>query len=153
MRCRERLGEVIPGAGSEGLDATGDAGVAGHHHDNGVFVCFESCLQDLETRDLGHVKVNEDDVEFTPPDRLQRFLTPSDEGHIVAIHLQHARAALPQGPLVVDDEHSDAGFDFAGYGEGIAGTTLSNGRDLPFCLGKGADHSFDSRGSPRWAVG
>ena len=57
---------------------------------------------------------------------IEEFLSPrspwvpADEGDVVAVHLENARAALPQGALVVHHEHADARLDFAGNGERIA---------------------------------
>ena len=149
MGGRERLGQVVPGAGPERLDAAGDAGVSRHDHDDRVLVGLQRGLQDLEPGDLGHVQVDEDDIELAAPDRLQRLLAPADQRHIVAIHLQHAGAALPQRALVVDDEHPNAGFDFTGNGERIACGALGDGRGLPLRLGEGIGHPANSRGRPR----
>ena len=92
----ERLRQVVPGAGAQRLDAAGDARIAGHHDDDGVLVRAQRGLEDLEPRDLGHVQVDEDDVELAPLDRLERLLAPPDERDVVAVHLQHAGAALAQ---------------------------------------------------------
>ena len=109
----ERLREVVPGAGPQRLDAAGDAGVAGHHHHDGVLVRAQRGLQDLQPGDLGHVQVDQNDVELAPLDRLDGLLASADDGHVVAVHLQHAGAALPQGPLVVHHEDPDAGLYLA----------------------------------------
>jgi hypothetical protein len=111
----ERLWQVIPGACPERLDAAGHAGVPRHHHDDGVLVGLERRLQDLDSRDLGHVEIHEDYVELAAPDGLERLFPPPDQSHVVAIHLEHAGAALPQRALVVHHEHSNAGFDFTRY--------------------------------------
>ena len=73
-------------------------------------------------------------------DRLQSLFPPPDQRDIVAVHLQHAGAALPEGSLIVDYQDANAGFDFAGYGERIAGAAVGSGNDLPLGLGERTDH-------------
>jgi hypothetical protein len=117
----ERLGQIVPGAGPERLDAAGHAGIAGHHHHDRVLERAQGRLENLQAGNLGHVEVHEDDVELAPLDRLERLFAAADEGDVVAIHLEDAGATLPQCALIVHHEHPDARLDFAGNGEGITG--------------------------------
>src|SRR6185503_818942 len=152
VRGGERLGQIVPGSGPERLDAAGDARITGHDYDDGVLVGLESCLQDLQAGHLRHIEVDQNDVELAPPHRLQGLFTPTDQRDIVAVHLQHAGAALPQGSLVVDDQHANAGFDFAGYRQGIAGAAVGSGNNLPLGLGERTDHPV-APGQTAHAVG
>ena len=77
--------------------------------------------QDVEPRDLRHVQIDQDDVELPALYGIQRLFAAAHQRHVVAVHLEHAGAALTQGALVVDHEHPDAGLDLARNGEGIAG--------------------------------
>ena len=75
--ARERLGQVVPGAGPQRLDAARDAGVSGHHHDDRVLVGLQRGAEDVQSRDLRHVEIDEDDVELPPLDRVERLLAPA----------------------------------------------------------------------------
>ena len=138
--ARERLREVVPGAGAQRLDAAGDARIAGHHDDDRVLVGLQRRPQDLQPRDLRHVQVDQDDVELPALDRLERLFAATDERHVVSIHLEHAGAALAQRALVVDDEDPDAGLDLAGNGEGIARRRVGGRRARPILLGERVGH-------------
>ena len=153
MGGREGLGQVVPGAGAERLDAAGDAGVAGHHHDDRVLIGLERGLEDLQPGDLRHVQVHEDDVEFPAAHGFERLLPASDQRDIVPVHLEHAGAALPQGALVVDDEHPNAGLDLAGDGKRIAGCALGSSGTIPVLLNERISHPAYPPGGPRYAVG
>ena len=116
MGGRERLGEIVPGAGTERLDAAGDARIAGHDHDDRIAIMLQRGPQDIHSRRLRHVQVDQDDVELPAPDRLERLLAPADQRHVVPVHLEDAGAALPERTFVIHHQHSDAGFDFTGNG-------------------------------------
>src|SRR5215204_2952084 len=116
MGGRERFRQVVPGARPEGLNAAGDAWISRHDHDDGVLIRLQRRLEDLEPRHLGHIQIDQDDVELSPADSFQSLLTPADQRHIVPIHLKDAGTALPQGALIVYDEYPDAGLYFTGNG-------------------------------------
>ena len=107
----EGLREVVPGAGAQCLDAAGDAGIAGHHHHDRVLLRSQRRLQDLQSGDLGHVQVDQDDIELAPFDGLDGFLATPDDGHVVPVHLEHTGATFPQGPFVIHHENPDARLD------------------------------------------
>ena len=108
---RKRLGQIVPGARAQHFEARVDARVPGDHDDYRFRVCFEAQAQQPQSRDLGHVEVQEDDIEPVPLKGLARLLPAAAHSHLVAFVLQHAGAALPQGALVVHDEHADAGLE------------------------------------------
>ncbi len=107
----ERLGEVVPGAGAERLDAAGDAGVAGHDDHDGVAMVLEGGAEQVDAAHLRHVEVHQHDVELAALDRLERFLAAADDGQVEAVHLEHAGAGLAEGPLVVHHQDPDARLD------------------------------------------
>jgi hypothetical protein len=119
MGGAERLGEVVPGPGPERFDARGDAGIPGHHDHDGVAVLVERGPQQLETRDLRHVQIDQDDVELPPADHVPGLLAAPGQGHREPVHLQHAGTALPKGTLVVHQQNLDAGLDLRRDGERI----------------------------------
>ena len=123
----KRLGQVIPGPGPQRLDAAGDAGVASHHDDDGIPVVLQRRPQDVHARGLGHVQVDEDDVELAALDRVDRLLAAADQGHVVAVHLEHAGAALAQGALVVHYKDADARLDLGGNRQRVARPGLPRG--------------------------
>ena len=82
-------------------------------------------------------------------DRLERLLPPADQRDVVAVHLQHAGAALPQGSLVVDHQDPDAGFDFTGDGERIAGAAVRSRKCIPLGLGERTGHPWTPGAGPR----
>ena len=140
MGRRKGLGQVVPRAGAERLDAARDAGIAGHDDDNGVLVGAERGLQDLETRDLRHVEIDEDDVELAPADHLEGFLAAADQRDVVAVHLKNAGAALAQGALVINDEHADARLDFCRNRERIAKGWIGRRLRRPIVLSERVRH-------------
>jgi hypothetical protein len=73
---------------------------------------------------LGHVEINQDDVELAALDCVESFFPPSDQRDVIPVHLQDAGAALPQSALIVNHEDPDAGFDFGGDSERIAAADL-----------------------------
>ena len=120
VRRRERLGEVVPGAGAQRLDAAGDARVAGHHDDDGVTMVVQGRPEEVHAADLRHVQVHQHDVELAALHRLQRLFAAADDGDVEAVHLEHAGARLAQGALVVHHQDPDARLDVGRDREGIA---------------------------------
>jgi len=118
----EGLGEIIPGSGAQRLDAGSDARVAGHHDDDGVLILLERGAQDLEAGHLRHVEIDEHDIELAALEELAGFFAPSGQRNGEAIHLKHAGAAFPQGPLIVDEQDPDVGFDFRRNRQRIPGS-------------------------------
>jgi hypothetical protein len=116
---RERLRQIVPGAGPERLDAARDARVPGHDDDDGVLEGLQRGLEDLEPGDLRHVQIHQDDVELAPLDRVDGLFAPADQRHVVAIHLQDTGAAFPQGALVIHHEDPDTGLDVAWDGKRV----------------------------------
>jgi hypothetical protein len=77
---------------------------------------------------IRHVQINEHDVELSPLDRLQRFLTLAADLDAVSLGSQERTAALSKGALIVDDEHPEAQLGLAvQFGElrnGVAGCVI-----------------------------
>jgi hypothetical protein len=106
----EWLGEVVPGAHPERLDAARHGRIAGHHDHQGVPVGLEGGVEDFQPGHLRHEEINQDQVELPPADELHRLLAASREGDGVAFAAQNRRATLPEGPFVVDDQDPDRGL-------------------------------------------
>ncbi len=115
------------------LDVT--LGLPGHHHHEAIPVRLERGVEDLETRHLRHEQIDQDQVELPPADQLQRFLAPPGQGDAVSLTAQDRGAALPQRPLVVDDQDPDRGLDIrrqrqhvaTGKGLGRSGARTGSG--------------------------
>ncbi len=78
---------------------------------------------------MRHVQVHEQDIEGAALDEVERFLTATAEGHLVAFVPEHLGATLAQQILIVHDEDADARLSFRGNrfphrrGAGVAGDT------------------------------
>ena len=107
FRAVERLGDVIDGTRIQ----------RGHHEvlvrnrreekDRDVTRCriVPELAAEIETRDLRHQHIQQDDVRVGGLQRCQRLLPACGGHHLVAVFLQQ-RAHHLQGPgLVIDDEH------------------------------------------------
>ena len=115
----ERLGQVVPGAHPERLDARRHARIAGHHDHQAVAIRFQGGIQEVEPRHLRHEEVDQHQVELPAPHQLQRLLAPPRQRHGVSLAAQHRRAALPQGALVVDDQDPDRRLDVCRKRQGV----------------------------------
>src|SRR5882762_4856711 len=71
----EWLGEVVPGPGLQGLETRRHRRVAGHDDDEGLWVCLEACLEQLDSGYLGHVQIEQHDVEAHAFQRVEGLVT------------------------------------------------------------------------------
>jgi len=110
VRRRERLGEIIPRAGAQRFEARIDARVAGDHEDDGVRVRLQAGAQQAQAGDLGHIEVEEHDVEPVALQRLARLVATATQADLIPLVLQDAGAALSQRAVVVHDQHADGGL-------------------------------------------
>ena len=69
---------------------------------------IEAQLEQPHPGDLGQVQIEQRDVELLPSQRVAGFLAARADGDLIALVPQHARTALPQRPIVIDDQHTDA---------------------------------------------
>jgi len=69
---------------------------------------IEAELQEPHPRNLGQVEIEQRDVELLPSQRVACLLAARADGHLIALVPQHARTALPQRTIVIDDQHADA---------------------------------------------
>jgi hypothetical protein len=107
LRGRERLGDVVVGAGADGLDAAVDRGEAGDHHHQRFRRLLLDFLQQGQPVHVWQVQVGEDDVGVVPAKAVERRLAAALGVHLVPFAAQDLAAALDQQLLVVDDEHAD----------------------------------------------
>ena len=122
-----RLREIGPRAGAERLGGGGDARVPRPHHDDGVAVGLEGGTEDLHAGDRRHVQVDQHDVEPATPDELQRLISATEGGHVEAVHLEDAGAALAESAVVVDDQETQTRLELGRDRERIAGVALAGG--------------------------
>ena len=104
----ERLGEVIPRARAQRLEARLDARLPGHDDDDRLAPRRQRRAQQLHPRDLAHEEIHEDDVELATLQQLARLLAAPAHRNGVALDAEHAGATLAQRSLVVHDEDAHA---------------------------------------------
>ena len=118
------------------------------HDDHDRFrMRLERGPQQLHPLHLGHVQVEQHDVEAGPLERLERLVAATAHPHVVTLVLEHAGAAFPQGALVVHDEDLDARLggggerERVGYAEWLGGAVGAGaGR-----IGRGSGGAHRSR--------
>ena len=127
----ERLGQVIPGTRPQRLDARSDARVPRHDDRDRVRIRVQARLEQLHSRYLRHVQIEQHDVERAALHHRQRLVALAARGHRVPLQRQHARAALAQGVLVIHHQDADRALDLFGQGQGLCwihGRTSSPGQ-------------------------
>src|SRR2546427_170693 len=108
LRAGERLGEIVPRARTQHLEARFDARLAGDDDGDRIPVGGEGGLEQLYPRYLRHVEIDEDDVERAPLQGLEGLAPAARSGDVVSLGAEYAGATLAQRALVVDHEHADA---------------------------------------------
>ena len=104
---RERLGQVVVGAGVEALDPVADGVAGGEHQDGYVVAGGAQRAGGLDAVEPRHHHVHDDHVGRRPRRSRQRLGAVGGQGHVVPVELQRPAQRLAHGPVVVDDE--DAG--------------------------------------------
>src|SRR5438445_804352 len=100
VRRRERLGEIIPRAGAQRVETRIDAGVAGDHEDDGVRVRLQAGAQQAQAGDLGHIEVEEHDVELVALQRLARLVATATQAELIPLVLTDAGGTRSHSPFV-----------------------------------------------------
>ena len=106
---RERLDQVVVGAGVEALHAVRDGVAGGEHQHRRAVAGRPQAPADLEPVGLGHQDVEDDRVRRLVGERVERLAAVGGELHAVAVHPQRAIERVADGGLVVDHEDSHTG--------------------------------------------
>lgn len=120
MRRGERLREIVPRAGTKRLDARRNARIPRHDDDDGLAVRFERRLEDVYSRDRLEIEVHQHDVELPAAHDLERLVSAPNEGDVVAVQLEDARASLAKSAIVIHHENANVGLHRRGNGERVA---------------------------------
>ena len=65
--------EVVPGTGSQRLNAARDAGISGHDDDDRIAIVLQRGPENIHPGRLGHVEIDKDDVELAALDCVESF--------------------------------------------------------------------------------
>ena len=106
---RERLDEVVVGAGVEPLHAVRDGVARGEHQHGRAVAGGPQAAADLEPVGLGHQDVEDDRVGRLVGERVERLAAVGGELDAVAVHPQRAVERVADARLVVDHEDSHTG--------------------------------------------
>ena len=106
---RERLGEVVVGAGVEALDPVTDGVAGGQHQDGYVVPGGAQRPGGLDAVEPGHHHVHHDDVRADPADPGQRLGPVGRQRDGVPVELERPPQRLPDRLVVVDDEDAGSG--------------------------------------------
>ena len=107
---RERLDEVVVGAGVQALDAVGDAVAGGQHQHRRAVARRAQPAAHLEPVRLGHQHVEDDRVRRLVGERVERLAAVRGELHPVAVHPQRTVERVTHARLVVDHEDAHTGI-------------------------------------------
>ncbi len=104
---RERLGQVVVGAGVQPLDAVADGVAGGEQEDRHAVALAPQAASDVQPVEARHHDVEHDRIGCATLDRRQRTVAVGGEGHLVAGQLEGALERLAHGAIVVchEDEH------------------------------------------------
>ena len=103
----EGLGEVVVGAALDRLERRLHGGVAGHHDDLDLRPAVLHRVEELEPGELGHLDVEEGDVEVLGGQLLGGRDGRVEPHHVVPLLLEQGLQGPQQGRLVVHDQHAD----------------------------------------------
>ena len=101
---RERLDEVVVGAGLQAGDAVLDLVARGQDADGDVDAVGAQAADDADAVEVGHRHVEDDDRRRALRDGVERLVAAGGRRHGEALEAQRALEGLPDGRLVVDDE-------------------------------------------------
>ena len=103
---RERLDEVVVGAGVQAGDAIVDGVARGQHQHRRAIAGVAQAPADLEAVDPGHRDVEHDRVVARVGQAIQRLAAVGRELDLIAVQAQRAIQRGPHRGLVVDDQHA-----------------------------------------------
>src|SRR3989344_2044756 len=102
----EWLGDVIVGAQAETLDLVLDAGEAGEDDDRGFDLADTQIAEDIETRHVGQIEVEQDDVVVIELAEVDAFLTEVGGVDVEALGLEHQLDGLSGRTVVFDEQNA-----------------------------------------------
>ena len=106
---RERLDEIVVGAGVEPRHAVVDGVARGEHQHRRPVAGRAQPAADLQPVDAGHGDVEHDGVDDVLDEVVERGAAVAGRPHVVVVGGERALERLAHGGLVVDDEHLHAG--------------------------------------------
>ena len=101
---RERLGQVVVGAGVQPGDPVGHQVSRGQHQDRGVVAACPDHAAHLEPARLGHEDVEHDGIMPEPQQRGQRGGAVARRGYFVAVTVQRMGQRAAYRLVIVDHE-------------------------------------------------
>ena len=110
---RERLDEVVVGAGVEAVDAVVDRVARGEHQHRRAVARGAQPPADLEAVDARHHDVEHDRVDDALGERVERLLAVLGELHVVALERERALQRGAHARLVVDHQDLHLTCSFA----------------------------------------
>ena len=78
--------------------------------------CSSSAARSSSSPETGHVEIDRHDIELAAANQVAAPPPPARQGR-QTVHLEHAGAALPKSPLIVDQQNLDARLDLGRDGE------------------------------------
>ncbi len=112
---RERLDQVVVGAGLQAGDAVVHLVARGQHADGDVDAVAAQALDDADAVEPGHRHVEDDHRRGLLRDGAQRLQAVGGGGNGEALEAQCALEGLPDGGLVIDDEDKRIATDHASH--------------------------------------
>ena len=103
---RERLDEVVVGAGIEARHAIVDRVARGEHQHRRAVAGLAHAPADLEAVEVRHRDVEYHGVELSRRETVERLAAVLGEGHVVALERQRTLHGRAQRRFVVDHEDS-----------------------------------------------
>jgi hypothetical protein len=120
LRRGEWLWQVVPSPGLHSAHAAFGRRVAGHHDRQRIGVSFSHFRENVETVNIGHVLIDQNDVEFLGTYPPQGLFGPALELHVVPLGPQHRLTTLEDARLVIYDEKSNRSKHFGVQGQGVS---------------------------------
>jgi hypothetical protein len=100
----ERLGDVVVGTEAEALDLILDAGEAGQNQDRCLDFCDAQGAQDLETRHVGQVEVEQDHIVGVTLGEVAALFSEVSRIDRESFALEHKLDGLRGRAIVLDEQ-------------------------------------------------
>jgi hypothetical protein len=104
----ERLGHVVVGTEAETFDLVLDAGKPGQDQDRRLDLRDPQAAEDLETRHVGKIQVEEDDVVIVELTQIDPLFAQVGRVHVEALGFEHQFNRLRRGAVVFDQQYAHA---------------------------------------------